>query len=110
MSETSGTDKIGERDARDAEREDPSVAGKPEVPAFGDEAAPATGDEAAPATGEDQTDRLEEREQRQHAPQQHGDTFAVESDHPADTSGVSHGAANRVTALPGDESDGDTDN
>lgn len=101
MSETSGTEGIGESEARDAEREDPSVAGRPEVPAFGEE--------AAPETGEEQAGRLEEREQRQHATQQHGDTFAVDSEQPTDTSGVPHGAPNRVTALPGDEPDGDTD-
>jgi hypothetical protein len=102
VSETTGTEKMGENDARDAEREDPSIAGKPEVPAFGDE--------DAPSPDEEQTGRLEEREQRQHAIQQHGDTFAVDSDQPTDTSGVPHGAPNRVTALPGDEPDGDTDN
>ena len=31
---------------------------------------------------------LEEREQRQHGMQQHGDTFAVDSDEPTDTSGI----------------------
>jgi hypothetical protein len=99
VSETTGTEGIGEPEARDAEREDPSVAGRPEVPAFGDEGAAKTGEE---------TRRLEEREQRQHATQQHGDTFAIESDEPSDAS-VRHGASNRVTALPGDEPDGDTD-
>jgi hypothetical protein len=32
--------------------------------------------------------RLEEREQRQNAEQQHGDTFAVDSDEATDTSGI----------------------
>ena len=102
MSETTGTERIGESDARDAEREDPSIAGKPEVPAFGDEG-------AAPTADAEQTGRLDEREQRQNAVQQHGDSFAVESDQPTDTSGVPHGAPNRVTALPGDEIEGETD-
>lgn len=73
MSETTGTEEIGERDERDAKREDPSIAGKPEIPA---------GEEQEP------TGRLEEREQRQHATQQHGDTFAVDSDEPTDTGGI----------------------
>jgi hypothetical protein len=101
VSETTGTGRIGQSDARDAEREDPSTAGKPEVRAFGDE--------GAPPPDKEQSGRLEEREQRQHAVQQHGDTFAVDSDEPTDTSGFPQGAPNRVTALPGDESDGDTD-
>ena len=101
MSETTGTQRIGESDAREAEREDPSIAGKPEIPAFGDE--------GAPETGKEQTGRLEEREQRQHAVQQHGDTFAVDSDEPTDTSGIPHGAPNRVTAPPGDEPKGEKD-
>ena len=73
MSETTGTQGIGESD----ERDDPSIAGKPEVPAGN-----------APAADEEETGRLEEREERQHGVQQHGDTFAVESDQPTDTSGV----------------------
>jgi hypothetical protein len=84
VSETTGTEKIGESDARDAEREDPSIAGKPEIPVFGDE--------GAPETGKEPTGRLAEREQRQQAVQQHGDTFAVDSDEPTDTSGIPHGA------------------
>jgi hypothetical protein len=84
VSETTGTQRIGESDARDAEREDPSIAGKPEIPAFGDE--------GAPETGKEPTCRLAEREQRQQAVQQHGDTFAVDSDEPTDTSGIPHGA------------------
>lgn len=32
--------------------------------------------------------RLEERKQRQEAEQQHGDSFAVDSDEPTDTSGI----------------------
>lgn len=84
MSETTGNEKIGEPDERDLEREDPNPR---------------------------QVGRLEEREQRQQAVQQHGDTFAVDSDEPTDTSGVEQGsAANRVTALPGNEPDGDEDN
>ena len=100
MPETTGNEQIGEPDQRDLEREDPSIAGQPEVPDRGDE------DVSAPDPP--QVGRLEEREQRQHAVQQHGDTFAVDSDEPTDTSGVEQGAAsNRVTALPGNESDGD---
>ena len=73
MSETTGTENIGNSDPRDDEREDPSIAGKPEIPA---------GEQPEP------TGRLEEREQRQHATQQHGDTFAVDTDEPTDTSGI----------------------
>ena len=102
MSEATGNEKIGEPDQRDVEREDPSIAGQPEVPAGGDEDVP------GPDTP--QVGRLEEREQRQHAVQQHGDTFAVDSDEPTDTSGVEQGSAsNRVTALPGNEPDRDDD-
>ena len=46
--------------------------------------------------------RLEEREERQHGVQQHGDTFSVESDQPTDTSGIPPGS-NRVSVLPGNE-------
>jgi hypothetical protein len=81
VSETSGTESIGEPDVRDVAEEDL----------------------------EEQTGRLEERERRQQGVQQHGDTFAVESDQPTDTSGVPHGAPNRVTALPGDEPAGEAD-
>jgi len=81
VSETTGTRKIGEPDERDPERDDPSIAGKPEVPAG----------EAPPTADEDEPGRLEERERRQHGMQQHGDTFAVESDRPTDTSGVPRG-------------------
>jgi hypothetical protein len=102
VSETTGTEKIGEGDARDAEGDDPSIAGKPEVTAFGDE--------AEPEPDEELTGRLEEREQRQQATQQHGDTFAVDSDQPTDTSGVPHGAPNRATAQPEDEPNGERDN
>ena len=103
MSETTGTEGIGESDARDAEREDPSIAGKPEVPAFGDEGEGGSGDAPTPDAPE-QTGRLEEREQRQHGMQQHGDTFAVDSDQPTDTSGIEQSSApNRVTALPGED-------
>ncbi len=97
MSETTGTEEIGESDARDAEREDPSIAGKPETTAFGDEAKGNEGSRSGTPG------RLDEREQRQHDIQQHGDTFAVDTDEPTDTSGIPHGASNRVTALPGDE-------
>jgi hypothetical protein len=38
MSETMRTDGVAESDAREAERDDPSTTGKPEIPAFGDEA------------------------------------------------------------------------
>jgi len=79
VSETTGTEEIGERDA---EQEDPSIAGKPEIPA---------GEEQEP------TGRLEEREQRQHATQQHGDTFAVDSEEPTDTSGVEKDSASNRT-------------
>jgi hypothetical protein len=101
VSETTGTEKIGESDAREAERQDPSIAGKPEIPAFGDEAA---------SVIEEQTGRLDEREQRQHAVQQHGDTFAVDSDQPTDTSGVPRQAATKSTALPGEEAAGHAPN
>lgn len=89
MSETTGTGEIGDRDEHNTEQEDPSTAGRPEIPA-----------------GENQqpTGRLEEREQRQHGMQQHGDTFAVDSDGPTDTSGIERDSApNRVVALPGNE-------
>ena len=79
VSEMSGTRRIGEGDERDAERDDPSIAGKPEVPAGEGQAAP---------DDEHETGRLAERGRRQHGVQQHGDTFAVESDQPTDTSGV----------------------
>jgi hypothetical protein len=36
----------------------------------------------------DKPGRLEDRERRQNAEQQHGDTFAVDSDEPTDTSGI----------------------
>ena len=39
--------------------------------------------------------RLDEREQRQHGVQQHGDTFSVDSDEPSDTSGVPRGSNRR---------------
>jgi hypothetical protein len=35
-----------------------------------------------------ESDKLEEREKRQNAEQQHGDTFAVETEEPRDTSGI----------------------
>jgi hypothetical protein len=64
-----------------------------------------TGSDEIGATQEGgETGKLEERERRQHAVQQHGDTFAVDSDQPTDTSGVERDSgSNRVTALPGDE-------
>ena len=101
MSDTTGTEETGESDARDAERQDPSIAGKPEIGAFGDEAA---------SVGEEQPGRLDEREQRQHAVQQHGDTFAVDSAQPTDTSGVPRRAPTKATALPGDEAAEDAPN
>lgn len=73
MSETIGTESIGEDDAREAERQDPSVAGRPEIPAG----------EQPELTG-----RRDEREHRQQGMQQHGDTFAVDSEEPTDTSGI----------------------
>jgi hypothetical protein len=39
-------------------------------------------------TNDEMTGRLEEREQRQNAEQQHGDTFAVDTDEPTDTAGI----------------------
>lgn len=64
---------------------------------------PETSDPDELSTPEVPAGRLEEREQRQHAEQQHGDTFAVESDEPTDTSGVPrHGAGHRIEALPGE--------
>ena len=95
MSETSGTEEIGESDARDAEREDPSIAGKPETTAFGDQV------EENDAT--EMPGRLDEREERQHGIQQHGDAFSVDTEEPTDTSGIPHGAPHRLTALPSDE-------
>jgi hypothetical protein len=40
------------------------------------------------AQNDQPSERLEERDQRQHAEQQHGDTFAVDTDQPTDTSGT----------------------
>ena len=97
MSEPSRTRRIGQSDERDAEWDDPSIAGKPEVPAG----------ESGPSPDDQTIGRLEEREQRQHGVQQHGDTFAVDSDQPTDTSGVPRGAPNRVTAVPGNEDETD---
>jgi hypothetical protein len=48
------------------------------------------------------TPESEEREERQHGMQQHGDTFAVEGDEP-ERELEDDSAPNRVTALPGDE-------
>ena len=93
MSETRGNEEIGEPDERDAQSEDPSTTGKPEITA-GEEG------ESGAAIG-----RLEEREQRQQGVQQHGDTFAVDTEAPTDTSGIRHGTPNRVTAPPEDEDD-----
>ena len=81
MSESTGTESIGERDVRDV----------------------------AEADLEEQAGRLEERERRRQGVQQHGDTFAVDSDQPTDTSGVPQGAPNSVTALPGNEPDREGD-
>ena len=81
MSETTGTENIGEPDDRDS----------------------------GEGGSEQQLGRMEERERRQEGVQQHGDTFAVESDQPTDTSGVPRGAPNRVAALPGDEPAGEAD-
>jgi hypothetical protein len=36
----------------------------------------------------DKPGRLEQREERQNAEQQHGDSFAVDSEEPTDTSGI----------------------
>ena len=85
-----GSETIGERDQRDVEREDPSVAGKPEIPAEGDEDIPAPD---APRVG-----RLEEREEPQQDVQQHQHTFVVESDQPTDASGVERGSASTSAA------------
>jgi hypothetical protein len=92
---------IGGSDAREAERDDPSIAGKPEVPAFGDEGAL----EREP--GENQTGPLEERERRQQVVQQHGDTVAVDSDEPTDHERHPAWRSNRLTALPGDRPEGE---
>ena len=54
-----------------------------------------------------QIGRLEERERRRQATQQHGDTFAVDEEEPSDAEGGRHGAGNRVTALPGDDEHGE---
>jgi hypothetical protein len=100
VSETTGTEEIGQSDARDAEREDPSLAGEPETTTFGDEAEQS--DSASGSPG-----RLDEREQRQHGVHQHGDTFAVETEEPTDTSGIPHATPNKVTALPKNDDAGD---
>jgi len=84
VSETLGMDEIGESDKRD-DLEDPSVAGSPEVDASPEDAEVGADEPPAPA---EQSGRLDEREQRQHGIQQHGDTFAVDSDEPTDTSGI----------------------
>ena len=102
VSETTGTENIGEPDPRDDEREDPSTAGSPEVVASPEDAQAAYGDEPAAAPS-DQSGRREEREQRQHATQQHGDTFAVESEGPTDTSGVEQGSAPDIVAAQPDK-------
>jgi hypothetical protein len=73
MSETTGAQETGEND----ERDDPSIAGTARGSRWN-----------APAGDEQEAGRLEEREKRQHRVQQHGDTFAVESEQPTDTSGV----------------------
>ncbi len=78
MSETLGMDEIGESDKRD-DLEDPSVAGSPEVVASPEDAEVGADEPPAPA---EQSGRLEECEQRQHGIQQHGETFAVDSDEP----------------------------
>jgi hypothetical protein len=82
MSETTGNEKIGQRDRRDTERDDRSIAGQSELSGAGEERA------GAQHAIDSATGRLEEREERQHAVQQHGDTFAVDSDEPTDTSGI----------------------
>jgi hypothetical protein len=89
VSETTGADKSGQGDQ---EREDPSIAGRPEVPAG-----------SVPDTPE--LGRLEEREQRQQTVQQHGDTFDVDSEQPTDTSGIEQQSSNRETAPPAPERD-----
>jgi len=89
------------RDQPDPEREDPSIAGQPEVTAMDEGANPP--DDAKLPTG-----RTEEREERQHARQQHGDTFAVD-DEQSDAGRSDHPGSNRVTALPGNEPDGEND-
>jgi hypothetical protein len=56
-------------------------------------------DAAAPDGDELPTGRSEEREERQHAMQQHGDTFAVGDEDEADE----QSEPKRVSALPGNE-------
>lgn len=74
MSETQDDEQIGQPDECDDDRQNPSTSCTPEASAG----------------------RLEEREQRQHTEQQHGDTFAVDTDQPTDTSGVPTGTTERV--------------
>ena len=51
--------------------------------------------------------RTEEREERRHAVQQHGDTFAVD-DGPSDAEETDeHPGSSRVVALPGREPEGE---
>ena len=53
---------------------------------------------------EETTGRLEEREERQNAEQQHGDTFAVETEEPTDTSGIPTDNDEEVDDMPGGSS------
>jgi hypothetical protein len=102
MSETTGSGETRERNQPGPERADPSIAGKPEVTAM-DDGAHVPGEEELP------TGKSEERAQRQHAVQQHGDTFAV--DHEPKDAGTTDEApgSNRVSALPGNESEDEDD-
>lgn len=57
-----------------------------------------------------QAGRLEERDRRQHAEQQHGDSFAVDSDEPTDTSGIERTPARTAGEDDLDISGGDDGN
>jgi hypothetical protein len=102
MSETTGSGETRERNQPDPERADPSIAGKPEVTAM-DEGADMSGEEELP------TGKSEERAQRQHAVQQHGDTFAVDKKPTGAEETNEAPGSNRVSALPGNEPNGDAD-
>ena len=53
--------------------------------------------------------RSEEREERQQAVQQHGDTFAVDNEPTGAEETNDAPGSNRISALPGNEPDGDGD-
>jgi len=51
--------------------------------------------------------KLDEREQRQNAEQQHGDTFAVDTEEPTDTSGIPTEPAAAGSTAEGDDDESD---